>query len=389
MSQPDQELLAATDALRKGNARAARDGFARVLAAGRGDVSSLLGMAAACRALGDHDGVISATQSLLAKEPRNLHALIFTGDAYSARGDSRTATSFYLAALKSAPPAAQLPQELIRELRRVRDACDQASAHYRDYILDQMQKRGFDPATSSPRFAQSLDIVLGRKRIYVQEPFYYYFAGLPQIQFYDNAAFDWVAGIEAQTDAIQAELLGVLDVPGAFAPYVTGASNRPVNGQAGMLNNPDWSAFYLWKNGERVEENAARFPQTMRALENIPLAFVPGRSPSVLFSLLRPGTHIPPHHGMVNTRLICHLPIIVPGPCRFRVGNETRHWTRGKCWLFDDTIEHEAWNDTDQARVILLFDVWKPELSQEERELVISLFEAIDAHDGKRPDWSI
>ena len=97
-----------------------------------------------------------------------------------------------------------------------------------------------------------------------------------------------------------------------------------------MLNNPDWSAFYFWKNGEPVTENLERCPSVMRALRNAPLARVPNRSPVVLFSLLKPGTHIPPHNGLVNTRLICHLPLIVPPGCRFRVGNETREWVTGK-----------------------------------------------------------
>ena len=114
-----------------------------------------------------------------------------------------------------------------------------------------------------------------------------------------------------------------------------------------MLNNPAWSAFYLWKNGEVVPENAARCPRTMQALQDVPLARVPNRSPSILFSLLQPGAHIPPHNGLVNTRLICHLPLLVPGQCTFRVGNEMRDWQKGNAWLFDDTIEHEAWNRSD------------------------------------------
>ena len=125
----------------------------------------------------------------------------------------------------------------------------------------------------------------------------------------------------------------------------------------------------------------------MRALRNAPLARVPNRSPVVLFSLLKPGTHIPPHNGLVNTRLICHLPLVVPAGCRFRVGNETREWVEGQAWAFDDSIDHEAWNDSDQTRVILLFDVWRPELTLVERELVTELFAAIDAYTGTKPDW--
>ena len=116
---------------------------------------------------------------------------------------------------------------------------------------------------------------------------------------------------------------------------------------------------------------------------------VANRSPSVLFSLLRPGAHIPAHTGMVNTRLIGHLPLIVPPGCEFRVGNEMRPWVEGKAWMFDDTIEHEAWNRSGETRVILLFEIWRPELTPAERALVDAMFAAIDAHSGQKPKWEI
>jgi aspartate beta-hydroxylase len=122
---------------------------------------------------------------------------------------------------------------------------------------------------------------------------------------------------------------------------------------------------------------------------DIPLAVVKNRSPSVLFSLLRPGARIPPHTGLVNTRLICHLPLLVPPACGFRVGNDIRAPVEGKAWVFDDTIEHEAWNDSGRTRVILLFETWRPELSDEERALVSTMFSAIDEYSGRKPEWSI
>jgi aspartyl/asparaginyl beta-hydroxylase (cupin superfamily) len=73
---------------------------------------------------------------------------------------------------------------------------------------------------------------------------------------------------------------------------------------------------------------------------------------------------------VTNTRVTVHLPLIVPPGCRFRVGGETREWEVGKAWVFDDTIEHEAFNDSDEPRVILIFDVWNPQLTQLERDLV-------------------
>jgi aspartate beta-hydroxylase len=333
---------------------------------------------------------INEVEKLLATEPRNVRALILKADYLANAGDARSASSYYLAALKAAGPPQQVARELLPEVQRARSMYERYASQYQDYIVEQLVARGFDPATSSPRFAQSLDIVLGKKRVYLQEPRYYYFPGLPQIQFYGREQFPWLEAVERATDAIAAELQAVMQQPAAFAPYVQSDGKRPPNEQAGMLNNPAWSAFYLWKNGEVVAENAARCPRTMQALQDVPLARVPNRSPSILFSLLQPGAHIPPHNGLVNTRLICHLPLLVPGQCTFRVGNELRDWHKGKAWLFDDTIEHEAWNRSGETRVILLFDVWRPELSQEERALVVSLFEAIDAHGGgRKPDWEI
>ncbi len=337
---------------------------------------------------GDLASQAAALDRLLAADPRNLAALIQRADCYAAAGDARSASSFYLMAIRSAPQGA-LPQEMARELARARQACDRYAAEYRSYLLDSLAAEGFDAETSSSRFAQSVDIALGARQIFLQQPKYYYFPGLPQTQFYERSAFPWFDDVEAATADIRDELEAILQEPDAFAPYVQGHANRPRKDQMGMLDNPAWSAYYLWKNGEPVAGNEARFPKTTHALRNAPLAHVPNRSPSILFSLLRPGAHIPPHNGLVNTRLICHLPVIVPGKCRFRVGNETRDWVEGKGWAFDDSIEHEAWNGSDQTRVILLFDVWRPELTIEERSLVVALFKAIDAHSGKKPDWEI
>jgi aspartyl/asparaginyl beta-hydroxylase (cupin superfamily) len=353
-----------------------------------GNPAALAKLAREARDRGDAAGESAALERLLAADPRNLAALVRRADLYAAAGDARSASSFYLMALRLAPPTGP-PKELAADLARAKQACDRYAVEYRDYLTRNLAARGFDPARSSRRFADSVDMILGQKRIYLQEPKYYYFPGLPQVQFYGREGFPWFDALEAGTAEIRAELESVLGEPGAFAPYVTGHANRPKKEEMGLLNNPAWSAFYLWKNGEPVAGNVERFPKTMQALAGAPLAHVPNRSPSILFSLLRPGTHIPPHHGLVNTRLICHLPLIVPGKCRFRVGNDTRDWVEGRGWAFDDTIEHEAWNGSDRTRVILLFDVWRPELTEDERRLVVSLFETIDAHSGKKPDWEI
>ncbi|HEX9194241.1 MAG TPA: aspartyl/asparaginyl beta-hydroxylase domain-containing protein [Burkholderiales bacterium] len=371
------------EALRKGDARKARESFERIVAAGQADASAYLGLAYACAGLKDPSAALAAVDHALALEPRNLRALILKADHLAAAGDARAASSFYRAAVDTAPPASQVPAELRNELGRAEAACERYAAQFAAFLRERLVARGLVERRSSRRFRDSLDIVTGGKRIYFQEPRQYFFPGLPQIQFYDRDDFPWLDKVEAATADIRAELIEILKQESSFKPYVEGNPRLPQTDPQGMLNNPEWSAFYLWKNGAIVPENAARCPGTLSALADVPLALVPNRSPSILFSLLRPGARIPPHTGEVNTRLICHLPLIVPPNCSFRVGNDTRVTVEGRAWVFDDTIEHEAWNGSDRTRVILLFEIWRPELTVEERGLVSAMFEAIDAYNDE------
>ena len=377
------------EALQRGDARAARTAFERIVAEGQADASVCLALAYACRSQKDAVAALAAVDNALALEPRNLRALIFKADHLDERGDARAAAAFYLAAVKAAPQTEEVPLDLRDELAHAQSMCDRYAGQFDSFLQRRLTESGLDEGPSTRRFRQSIDILAGRKAPYFQEPRYYFFPELPQIQFYDRGVFPWLKAVEAQTAAIRAELIEILNDDATFKPYVQSNPHQPPNQAGGMLNNPDWSAFYLWKNGAVVAENAARCPNTMRAIADIPFARMSNRSPSILFSLLRPGARIPPHTGFVNTRLICHLPLIVPEGCYFRVGNEVRPWVEGEAWLFDDTIEHEAWNDSTQTRVILLFDVWRPELSFEERGLVCSMFEAIDTHTGQKPTWEM
>jgi len=337
---------------------------------------------------GDGAAALAAAKRALQLEPRNVRALILSADALAAAGDDRAASSFYLAAVRSAPPLESAAPDMRLAVQRAREACDRYAATFEEFLRERVGREAL-ARSEGMRFAQSLDILIGKKPINEQRPRYYYFPGLAAIAFHDRAAFPFLDAVEASTADIRAELLEVLRDANAFRPYIQSDPGRPRREQAGLVDNPAWSAFYLWKDGELQADNAARCPRTMRALADVPLCRVPNRSPSVLFSLMRPGAHIPAHTGMVNTRLICHLPLIVPGPCRFRVGNEMREWEEGKAWVFDDTIEHEAWNPTASTRVILLFEIWRPELTEAEREMVCAMFSAIDAHSGEKPAWEI
>lgn len=394
MSSPTFDARAITqigfEALNRGDARKARESFERVIAAGEADAAVHAALGYACVRLDDKSAALAAAEKALAIDPRNLRALIVKGDHFAEMGDGRAAASFYQFLLKIAPPPNQLPADLRSDLVRAKEMCARYAGDFESFLRDRLAQQGLGDGQAFARFNQSIDILVGKKEIYLQQPQMYYLPELPQIQFYDRQAFPWLDKIEAATSYIRAELVEVMkDGSAAFKPYVEPNPARPRKEQAAMTGNPDWSAFYLLKFGELMIENAARCPRTMEVMADAPLSGVKNRSPSVLFSLLRPGARIPPHSGLDNTRLICHLPLIVPPGCALRVGNDTRTPVVGKAWVFDDTIEHEAWNRSDQARVILLFETWRPELTDEERALVGAMFTAIDEYSGQRPQWSV
>jgi aspartyl/asparaginyl beta-hydroxylase (cupin superfamily) len=242
-----------------------------------------------------------------------------------------------------------------------------------------MAAAGASAEQAGSRFAEALDILGGRAQPQLQQPTSFYYPGLPQRAFYEPDEFAWVAVMEAAAPAIREELAAVLADDAALSPYVVAEENRPAKRHA-LMDDARWSAFHFFRRGEPVVENAARCPATMAALQQAPMPRIAGRSPMALFSVLRPGTHIPPHNGMINTRLICHLPLIVPTGCRLRVGNHTRPVEQDRMMIFDDSIEHEAWNDGNATRVVLLFEIWRPELSPHERTALSALYEAIGVY---------
>jgi aspartate beta-hydroxylase len=337
----------------------------------------------------DHRSRLEAADRALAIDPRDLTALVAKGDALAGLGDDRAAASFYSSALRAAGDGKGLAPTIIAELRRAQAAVQAQARRFEAHLAASLAGAGFDVATSSDRFALSLDLMAGRKRMYQQEPRFYLFPGLPQIQFQPRETLPWLASVEAAAGDIRAELDALLAEPDLFRPYIEPRADRPNRDAMGMVSNPDWSALFLWKDGEEQPAIARRCPRTMAALAEVPLCRIPGRTPSILFSKLKAGARIPPHHGLINTRLICHLPLIVPPGSRFRVGNDVRDWREGHAWAFDDTIEHEAANESDQDRTILIFDVWKPELTEEERALVSALFQAVDGYGAGGQAWGV
>ncbi len=374
--------------LQAGQVAGARDIFGKLVQLAPDQADGHLGLAHALRGLGQAEPANAALDKALSLQPRHIGALVLKGDWLDAAGQA-TAASFYQAAVRCAEEMDTLPQEWALQAEHAQRMCERYALQFEQALRGQLEAVAPKCGGPSDRFLQSLELLSGRRQVFASAPRLYLFPELPTVQFFSREAFPWLAQLEAATPLIRNELLALLGQPQVFRPYVESDRSRPVLNPGGLLDNPDWSACFLWKNGVRHAAIADRCPATEAALAQVPVVHIPGRSPSVLFSLMRPGAHIPPHHGFVNTRLIVHLPLVVPPGCRFRVGNETREWVEGKAWLFDDTIEHEAWNPSDQTRVVLLLEVWRPELDVSERAHVSALFEAIEKQRGSVGEWGI
>ncbi len=369
----------ASAALARGEAGRARDLLDRLAVVKRLDAAGWLLLAQARAALGDRTGTGAALDQALALAPKDLRALLAKGDFVAASGDQRAASAFYGAALQYMPRYNTLAPQLQEGLRRAQEATQKLARELEDYVRAALEAKGAASPNAPARFRDAVDIVFGRKRIYLQQPKYLYYPGLSHVEFYDRAAFPWLDAVEAATADIRDELARVIG-PG-FQPYVEIIPDRPRASQTGLAGNTDWSAYFMRKDGAD-QAGAHECPRTMAALAGAPLTTIPRRAPSILFSKLAAGAHIPPHTGKLNARLVCHLPLIVPEGCDFRVGNDVRRWQEGKSWAFDDTIEHEAWNRSAVDRYILIFDIWRPELSVDEHVHIAALCEAIDAYRG-------
>ena len=339
-------------------------------------------MAQACSLAGDVAAEGLALQRQLEIEPRNLPALILSGELKARAGDDRAANAFFQAALNQASSMPNVSTALHPMLDRARNFVDEVQDKFEQHLIDGIEQAGLQ---RDGRVGTAIDMLLGRKQLYLQQPSSFYFPGLPQRQFYERDEFDWIAEIEHCVPEMQAELHEILADGQDFPPYVEATADRPSAANP-LINDPSWGAFYFWRNGKIVPENASRCPVTMHALESAPMPRIDKRSPIALWSLLKSNTHIQPHHGLLNSRLICHIPLIVPEDCALRVGNETRAWREGEALIFDDSFEHEAWNRSSQTRVILLFEIWRPEISLEERAALTTIFETINDYHGVPED---
>lgn len=328
---------------------------------------------------GDDGAEAAALDGAIRADRGNIAAILAMAELKRRQADDRAAGSFYRLALGTAAQARNVPLALHPGLQRAEAFLAATEKAFADHLLGQLRNAGIDAAGATPRVAEALRLLAGEQALYLQQPSMFYFPGLAQRAFFERAEFDWAPEVEAATAAIRGELESLIAGADRFGPYVTASPDRPPPNNP-LLDKPDWGAAWLWKDGEIAGGMEALCPQALAALTHAPQPVIPGSAPLALFSRLRPGTHIQPHHGMLNTRLICHLPLIVPEGCALRVGAETRAWCEGELTIFDDSFEHEAWNRGTSDRTVMLFEIWRPDIGADERAQLTRIFSAIDSY---------
>ena len=208
-----------------------------------------------------------------------------------------------------------------------------------------------DPSPGRQRFHAYVEALTMNERAAYPE--------LPSQPFHDPAAFRLVGYLEANFPAVRDELLGLGEA--RFHPE----SER-------IRRSGDWDVAFLYERGRRHDEVCVACPVTTRGIDTHPA--MRSAAGLVYVSRMRGNTHIAAHRGPTNLRVRCHLPLQVPdGDCAIRVGEETRRWETGRCLVFDDFFEHEAWNHTEEERIVLIVDLWHPGLTPTEVTLLEGL----------------
>jgi aspartyl/asparaginyl beta-hydroxylase (cupin superfamily) len=345
----------------------------------------LLSLAHVLRERGDEAGEQRAIDASLVADAYFLPGLLARGNLYERRGRPKLAAEQFRNALKIAPPEAAWPPALRPQLEHARQAVEANARRLADFLAERTGAAlaRLDPVEAQ-RFREAGAIISGHAKPYRSECNRLYVPRLPAIPFFERRDFEWVDALESRTGEITAELQGLLaERHDDFRPYVECAPGAPVNQWRELNHSTRWSSYFLWRDGAPVEAHQQRCPRTTAALREVEMADIGGLCPNAMFSALAPHTHIPPHHGETNARLVVHLPLVVPPGCRYRVGFEHRTWTVGEVLVFDDSIEHEARNDGDELRVVLIFDVWNPLLSAAERDMVRALSAATREYQGQ------
>lgn len=362
-------------ALVRGDLEEAQEFFERTIRIAPREAMTHQNLGIVLRARGYPEGALRAFDITLKLRPDLVMAWIQRGDVLQALGRREEAVASYgraenlcgdLYGLAQSSESQRLKRTVLRaavhlsraRMAAVREALAPLSRDNAEPALDRIEAslqhmcRATPPAFADP----------------LQQPAYAYVPGLDARPFFEHRKFPFLAALERKTAAIRRELLAERE---ELVPYV-----QQPDGYEGpwreLNRSSKWSAYHLYRNGERLPEHCERCPQTLAAIEALPLAHMKEQAPEIFFSVLEPGAHIPPHHGTANYKLAVHLPLEIPSQCTIRVGDETRRWTPDKCLVFDDSFEHEIWNRGEKPFTALTLEIWNPALEDTEREALMA-----------------
>lgn len=353
----------------------------------RNDPGILFQLGAAQLGAGDFSGASANLQRGLQQAPEMFVARLQLGIALEQLGHAREALVAYYVAIHSAQTQGRWLSDATtaEDLRGiVKYAMRYANTGRHDLfrgVLEPLRERY--GSSELVRVEHSLAIYFGQQPANIpdprQRPKFLYFPDIPSQPFYPRERFPWLDALEEATAMVRAELAGVLPQERELEAFLGPHSPQDMQEMLRSSGSQQaaWDAYFFYRHGERYDAHCASCPQTTALLDTLPLVRIRDHAPETLFSVLRAGTHILPHRGVTNTRVVTHLPLIIPDDCALRVGGETHVWQPGRCVTFDDTFEHEAWNRSSETRVVLIFDNWNPDLSEAERAAVTDLVEAI------------
>lgn len=338
----------------------------------------------------DADQPVQAQQlmrAVLRREPRFAPGWLMLAEALAAAGEDRQAVKARFQAVfraqsaglwtdQSTTPEAILPA-VVRAIGEVREA-------RRQVLQESFGDLRRDHEPELDRVSLAVRGYLGEIELRSpdarQRPKFFYFPGLPVGPYHDPFLQPWAPRLRDAFPEIRRDALSLLESGHPledFMGFKPGDDRENYVGGSG----PDaaWDAFFFYRKGRRFDVNHNLAPATSAVLDGLDLCRIRNQTPEVCFSVMAPGTHIKAHHGVTNTRLVVHLPLIIPEDCALNiVGVGSHHWVEGQLMMFDDTFEHEAWNRSGHPRAILLMDAWNPLLTPLERQAVHQVVEAID-----------
>jgi aspartate beta-hydroxylase len=366
-------IAQADEAMARGDVRQAQSLLE--LAAQRGrDASTLMRLATVRRSVGDLPGAVKCAAAAVELEPRNFLMCLMLGSLREAAGALYAAQRAYRSACAYAPLDLSFQPAMAKQLERARKIVDAADC-WRERLLHWRPEGTNLSLAEDRRMRDFRSNILDSIDAGPLAPPFFMIPGIKAKRFFDPSQFPGVGEIERNTDAVREEFLALAESRSEqLSSSLAGLhGGEKYSGAAGK-----WSMIPLMRNGRIVEQFASQCPRTIELTRGVDLPRISLISPSLYFSVLEPGSRIPPHVGITNARLIAHFPLIVPDNCGLRVGGETRRWEVGKALVFDDMTTHEAWNDSDRIRVVLIADLWRPELSMAEQTAVTELMDCPD-----------